>query len=203
MKHARAYHLLLVFLISSMMAGCAFVDQKVDLSYEKTVGAKGGAGDLTIAKPTEMQTLTKKGDNLWVIGTVKNTYGMRTADTVTDNNLGDWVVRALTHELTEAGYVISHVDKLPNNVQKGLDVTIIRVWVDQDAGFWTVGAISDVQFNVDIWRNGEKLKTLNLAGKADDRSMVGGTAETKGLSLKKALQAAMQQAVPEIIKTLE
>jgi len=30
-----------------------------------------------------------------------------------------------------------------------------------------------------------------------------GSAETKALSLKKALQAAMQQAIPEIITTVE
>ena len=194
--------LFVALLASASMAGCAFVDQKVDLSYERTVGAKGGAGDIMIAKPVEMQSLTKKGENVWVIGSVKNTYGVRTADTVTDNNLGDWVVRALTQELTDAGYLISHVDKLPPGIPKGLDVTVLRVWVDQDPGFWSVGAISDVQFNIDIWKNGTKVKTVNIAGKGDDRS-IAGTAETKGLSLKKALQAAMRQAVPELIRTLE
>jgi hypothetical protein len=127
---------------------------------------------------------------------------MKTADVITENNLGDWLVGALVQELSFAGYHTKTVSTLPNDVSKGLDLTILKVYVDQDPGFWTVGAISDVQFTVEIWKNGMKAKALNITAKGDERSMVG-SAETKGISFRKAMQAAMQQAVPAIIKTLE
>ena len=49
-------------------------------------------------------------------------------------------------------------------------------------------------FTVEIWKNGVKAKVLNIAAKGDERSMAG-TAEAKGISLRKAMQAAMQQAI--------
>lgn len=184
-----------------VFTGCAFIDQKVDMSYERIVNARGGSGEVLIAKPKEHQSLMKKS-NSWIVGTVKNTLGMKTADVITENNLGDWLVGALVQELSVAGYNAKTVSALPNDVSKGLDLTILKVYVDQDPGFWTVGAISDVQFTVEIWKNGMKAKALNIAAKGDERSMVG-SAETKGISFRKAMQAAMQQAVPAIIKTLE
>jgi ribosomal protein S5 len=105
-------------------------------------------------------------------------------------------------ELSFAGYNTKTVSELPNDVSKGIDLTVLKVFVDQDPGFWTVGAISDVQFMVEIWKNGVRVKSFNVVAKGDERSMAG-TAETKGKSLRKAMQAAIQQAVPEIIKTLE
>ncbi len=192
---------ILAGLVLLASASCAFVDQKVDLSYERTVNARGGSGEVFIAKPKEQHSLVKKS-NSWVIGTVKNTMGMKTADVVTENNIGDWIVGALVQELSFAGYNTRTVSELPNDASKGIDLTVLKVFVDQDPGFWTVGAISDIQFTVEIWKNGIKAKVLNIAAKGDERSMAG-TAETKGISLRKAMQAAMQQAVPEIIKTLE
>lgn len=184
------------------LTNCAFVDQKVDLSYEKVVNARGGSGEVFIAKPKNSHNLNRKPSGDWIIGTVKNTYGMKTADVITNNDIGDWIVGALMQELTFAGYSVKPVTELPNDVSKGIDLTVLKVFVDQDPGFWTVGAISDVQFMVEIWKNGVKIKSFNVAAKGDERSMAG-TAETKGVSLRKAMQAAMQQAVPEIIKTLE
>jgi len=184
-----------------VFTGCAFIDQRVDLSYERIVNARGGSGELFIAKPKEHQSLIKKSTS-WVIGTVKNTMGMKTADVITENDIGDWLVGALSQELSVAGYSIKTVSVLPNDVSKGLDLTILKVFVDQDPGMFTVGAISDVQFTVEIWKNSIMAKSLIIAAKGDERSMVG-SAETKGISFRKAMQAAMQEAVPAIIKTLE
>uniref|UniRef100_A0A7C4EK99 Lipoprotein n=1 Tax=Thermodesulfovibrio aggregans TaxID=86166 RepID=A0A7C4EK99_9BACT len=185
-----------------LLISCAFVDQKIDLTYERTVNAKGGSGEVFIAKPKNNTGLNKKPTGEWIIGTVKNTYGMKTADVVTSNDIEDWIVKALMQELSFAGYTVTPVIELPEDVPKGIDLTILKVFVDQDVGFWTVGAISDVQFTVEIWKNGVKVKIFNVIAKGDERSIVG-SAETKGISLRKALQSAMQQAVPEIIKTLE
>lgn len=181
---------------------CAFVDQKVDLLYERTVNARGGSGQIFIAKPKEHQRLTKKS-NTWVVGTVKNTLGMKTADVITESNIGDWLVGALVQELSVAGYDTKTVSVLPDDVTKGLDLTVLKVFVESDPGFWTFGAISDVQFTVEIYKNGSKAKALNIVAKGDERSAVGGSAWTKGISFRKAMQAAMQQVVPEIIRTLE
>ena len=94
---------------------------------------------------------------------------MKTADVITENDIGNWLVDALSQELSVAGYSIKTVSELPNDVSKGLDLTILKVYVDQDPGFTSVGAISDVQFEVEIWKNGIKAKALKIAAKGDER----------------------------------
>ena len=194
--------LIIAFLLScSTFLGCAFVDQKVDLTYERLLIASGGYGDLFIAKAKEQHNLERKGSGV-IIGTVKNTYGMKTADVVTFDNVGDWIVNALSQELSSAGYNVKTVLVLPSDVIRGLNVTVLRLYVDQDPGFWTVGAITDLHFIVKAWRNGSKIKSFTLVAKGDDRS-VAGSPKTKGISLRKALQSAMKQVVPEIVKTFD
>jgi len=194
--------ILLLITLALLLPSCAFVDQKVDLAYEAANIGTGGSGDVYIARPIDNITQDKNAKGQLIIGTVKNTYGIKTADVVTEDSVSDWIVNAFTQELSFAGYKVHPVESLPDEVSKGLQIFIFRVFVDQDPGFFTVGAISEVCYNVQIWKNGENIAQINVKGKGDERSAMG-SAETKGLSLKKALEASIQEAMPQIINALE
>lgn len=183
-------------------SGCAFVNQDVGLSYNPVVNASGGAGSLAIARP-DCVSIQKNGKGQFVIGTVRNGWGMKTADTVTSDSPGDWLALALKTELTRAGYDVVLLESVPAASPKALAITVNRVWVDHDMGFWTVGAAAEISFRLELFRNGQKVDVLAFRETAEPRSMVGGTAKQKGEALQTAMQACMYKAVPGIIRIME
>lgn len=185
-----------------LMSGC-MPDFKVDLTYDRVVNATGGSGAILIAKPKDVSNLGRLPSGEWVLGTVKGSFGGKKFDIVTPTNVGDWIVSALTQELSFAGYHVNTVTELPEGVLKGIDLTILKVSVNH-GGVWKLGAVSDVQFRVDIVEKGIKTKSFNVLATGDERTLlVGVGVKNVGISLRKAMQIGMQQAVPEIIKSVE
>ncbi len=127
--------LLALGLALACVPGCAFIDQRLDLAYERgTTAVPGrGSGIVAITKPTGPELDVKNGQA--IIGTVKNTYGMTTAKAIANTPVQEWIMGALSTELTGAGYQVQSLDSLPANCPRGVEVRIVKVWVDQDPGF--------------------------------------------------------------------
>lgn len=105
-----------IFLVAVMATACSHFDQRAGLTYEKTVNATGGSGELFIAKPIEKHNAVKKPSGMLILGAVKGTDRA----VVTKDSIGDWVMLALMKELYIAGYNVKAVSELPENVSKGL-----------------------------------------------------------------------------------
>jgi len=104
-------------------------------------------------------------------------------------------------ELETCGFEPHIMDELSPSVRRGIETRIVKVWVDQDPGFWTVGALGEIQFRMTLYRGVSKIKEFDVDGKGQgDRSIVG-DAGTKEESLRVALQACMKKAIPLIIET--
>jgi hypothetical protein len=177
-------------------AGCAFHDQSVALTYEPTAYEGRGAGEVSLVRPAEPELETKdsKGKTVVVIGNVKNTYGATTADAVTEQSLGEWVAGALELELSRAGYQPRIVDARPP-AGRSIEVTIVRAWVDQDPGFFTVGAIGNLILNVSLSEDGERSAEFLVESIGQgERGLMGG-AGTKGAALAVALRECMHEAM--------
>lgn len=200
----RSFSLIVFFLF--LISGCAFVDQRVTLTYSPINAAKGGHGDLFIVKSIDRLANTKK-DNSLVIGNVKDPgylggFGTwKTADVLTDDNVADWVTSAYITELNYAGYNVKAVNVFPDNLTKGIQITLNELFVNQDMGLTSIGAITDLKFTIDLYRDNKKIATLDVAAKGDRRGIYV-EAKSKGLSLKKALNSAIEQSVPKIIDML-
>ncbi len=195
----RRVALIVAFLL---LSGCAFIDQRVSLKY---MPEDGGATPPTSETPMTLLTrvnvavkLDRKADNSYVIGNVKNGYGMTTADTITSDNLDDWVVAALTAELQSRGFKIQRMDQFPSAFDAGVSLVINRVWVEQDAGFWTVGSITQIILLADLYSRGELVKKVSIEGAGDSRSIYSSSGDREE-SLQKAMRAVMAQLVPEIL----
>lgn len=166
------------------------MDQDVGLTYTPAVNETGGNGALSIARPDTV-SVHKNNKGQYVIGTVRNGWGMKTADTVTNDSPAGWIALALKTELDWAGYDVTLVESLSNSESKALKPSVDRVWVDHDMGFWTVGAAAEVSFRVKVMKYGQVADVIAVREEACPRSMVGGSASQKGQALQSAIQAAM------------
>lgn len=202
MKNLRPVALAILF-GAHLLAGCAFVDQRLDLTYEPVVRSPQGTGSVLLARPVVAGVPRRGGD--WLIGTARNAAGARTAEVLTGSDVGDWLNSALLRELTNAGYQVEPAAALPAGVRQGILVTITTLSVDDEiqVADRVAGARADLAFALELWRDGAKVKTLNIH--AQGGAQYGGffSPAQKSLALKKALQSAMQQAVPEIVGSFE
>ena len=189
--------LILLSIAFALTSGCAFQDQHAILKYKQIADVTGGGGTVVVAKPTGPEL--KLQDGKQVIGTVKNTLGMVTADVTSEHPVQEWVMTAMTTELTAAGYQVQPTEVLPGNCSRGVEVRLTKVWVDQDPGFWTVGAVANVQFRMALYANGNKVKEVDVEGTGQgSRSTIGHTG-TKESAMMTALQQAMKQAMPHVV----
>lgn len=197
----RVLFLSLTVTLALLATGCAFVDQRLTLKYLPP------STDTRPTRPTEVLLAVKMDTNLqrketsYIIGTVRNGYGIKTADAVTSDRIDDWVASAFSGELGRAGFTVRRLDVLPVESERGLQVIIRKLWVDQDPGFWTIGAITDLAFAMDIHARGKLLKSVVIEAKGDSRTMFA-TSSHKEESLQKALPAAMAQAVQHVTAAL-
>jgi hypothetical protein len=165
------------------------------------------AAESRTARPSEvlltvkMDTSLQRKETSYIIGTVRNGYGIKTADAVTSDRIDDWVASAFSGELGRAGYAVRRLEALPPDGGRGLQVVIRRLWVEQDPGFWTIGAITDLAFVMEIYTRGQLLKSVLIEAKGDSRTMFA-TSGHKEDSLQKALEAAMVQAMPHVTAAL-
>ena len=187
----------LTCILVSFGSGCAFTDQNAILKYTPVSDTTGGAGEVQVAKPTVSDMKLLKGKQ--VIGTVKNTLGMVTADVLSEYSVEEWFRSAVVAELGRAGYQAQTTETLPAACLRGVELAIIKAWVDQDPGFWTVGAVANVQFRLTLYSNGTRIKEILAEGTGQgSRSAIGHTG-TKESAMTTALQQAMKQAMPEIV----
>ncbi len=185
-------------------SGCALVDQKVPLSYKQAVADAHSdrGGSVKIEMPV-CQEFKQKKEGLYVIGNVKNTWGMKTADTVTDASVPQWIADALCTELKAAGFTPEIVDKLPVTAGPAVRTRVIKVWVEQDPGFWTVGAIGEVQLRMSVCRGDTIIKEFDVESKGQGPRGVFGDDVTKADSLRVALEICMKKVVPIVVETFK
>lgn len=186
------------FFLSGILIGCASVDQKVSLTYEKIVNAKGGSGKVLIAKPVEKFKAGKKTSGALILGVVKGTD----RDIVTSDRVGDWVTLAFFQELRAAGYEVETVFELPKDVSKGIVLTISELSTVQDMRVATAVTVSNMKLTVEAWKDGKVIKTFSYSG-FDEREALDTSADPITKSLRVTLQSIAQQAILDLIKVLE
>lgn len=206
MTKIRIKLILIGVLLILLLIGCAG-EYKIDLSYERIVNARGGSGEILIAKPKDEIPMRPSGQ--YIIGTYR--INVREIDIITDTNISDWVVSALEQELSASGYKPKMVLELPGNVSKGINIIISKVYLEKltkraEGGFPEPLIICDIELIIEIWKDGVKVRSLNIES-AGDKSEINifttSWKKEREIAAQEALQHAMQQAIPEIIKTLE
>ena len=185
---------LLLFLF--LMAGCASMEKRVDLTYEKSVNSSGGTGEIFIAQPTVRQGLKALPGGKWVIGKAGD------ADVVADNSPSGWILSAFAQELSAAGYDVKTVATLPPGVSKGVKPAIVALRADESSNVVTVITSTEVKLEAELWKDGRLIKTLS-AGAQDQEEGMDRSSEPIRSALEKTLRHAMEELIPDIVKGLE
>ena len=133
------------------VAGCALVDTKVNLNYEAPKATSATREAIVLEQPREVHGLDRNDQGRLIVGTVKNGFGVTTADVLTEDSIPKWITEALRAELAALGYPTMVGGKRSVRVK----CEILRVWVDSDPSFWSYGAIGEVDLRIEVHRGHE------------------------------------------------
>jgi hypothetical protein len=188
-----------------LLAGCAFGTRQPTLTYppasepaEKSVAdaavQPGSKNVQIVLKPFTDQRSDKK-----VVGTVRNAFGMRTAEVIPTNSVTDWVTQALGTELRNNGYTV--VSEMPAGAAQGtsavLSGEILNVFCDMYFSY--NGQVSLV---AKLSQDGKEVLNKHYAGEGSAGVAVAMTAESYAQSLALALSSALKQLVSDLDKSL-
>ena len=176
----------LVLLVVLSVSGCAFGTRRPLLTYTPVVPVSPPR-NIALYVETFKDERTEKN----VIGHVRNGWGLKTADVVTDTIIADWVTEALKSELGNGGYVV--VKDRTDLVAAG---EVLTVYCDSYMQYE-----GKVELGVVLKRNSEVLIDKKYLGKATNLNWAA-TAKSYGKTLEQSLQNVMKQIVTDINQKL-
>src|SRR5258705_2268471 len=114
-----------------VLSGCAFIDQKLSLKYTP----QGSTTPLAVTERVLLTTIVleasmQRKENSVVIGNVKNGYGVKTADAVTESKVDEWILGALAADLQRRGFLVRRGDGFPAEYEPVAPVSFRRLLVD-------------------------------------------------------------------------
>jgi hypothetical protein len=186
----------LLLILLAMVTGCASIEKRVDLTYERSANATGGSGEVFVAQPVMKQNLAALPSGRQVLGKAEDT------DVVIKESPANWLLSALKLELSAAGYDVKAVPTLPSGVSKGVQATMLALSANQSPKVLTVTTVTEVKVEAELWKNGQLIKTLTAGARNQEEGM-DRSPEPIRSALEKTLQRVMQELVPDIIKSLE
>jgi len=198
----RSLHLPVVLLIGFIMlttlSGCATVDQNIDLNYAPFDRSFGrNSGDIIVSR-VDAQKISKNSRGEWIVGSLNNVHGVHQADILSDRRVDDWITEALLLELKHAGYTVSYSAKIPSSTGLGILVSEINSLLRVNQGTVSADVRHELKFNVDIFLNGFKVKSLTVASRNSKTLPLSTSKEEKEKIMLQSLQDAVQQIIPEI-----
>ena len=193
-------------LVAALLAGCAFGTRQATLIYPPASGEGGQpvsqAPALREAKATRVfvETFRDERSDKNVVGTVRNGFGMRTADVVATNSVPGWVTQAITSELKNEGFVV--VDSTPGASSEANGVTvsgdILNVFCDMYMSY-----TGQVSFIAKVNGGNGELLNKHYAGEGSAGLAWAATAESYSQSLASALSAAVKKFIADFVARLQ
>lgn len=192
----RGSHVSLLLLLGCtlVLGGCAFGARNATLSYPPAAPAGAvsapGKGAIALAPIQDVRSDKKK------VGTVRNGFGMQTAEVVTADDIPKWIDGALRTELAAAGYqVVSAAGDPARGTTLSGDLS--HLWCD--AYFSYQG---EVTLAVRLRRDGRELLAKQYQGSGGAGMNWVASAEAYGQTLAVALADALRQLVADVDKAL-
>lgn len=181
------------------LGGCAFGSRQATLIYPPAPES----GQIPVAhaatSPKNVQIVimpfNDQRSDKSVVGTVRNTFGMRTADVVPVNSVTEWVSQALRTELQSNGYAVhsgTQGDR-PATPAAVISGDILNVFCDMYFNY--TGQVSLV---ARVSRGGKELFANHYTGEGSAGVAWGATAESFAQSLALALSSAIKKLVSDL-----
>jgi len=195
-----------IFVFIGLLGGCAFGTRQPTLIYPPAPepGATPVANAAPKSAPRDVQILLNpfvdERSDKKVVGTVRNGFGMRTADVVPTNSVADWVTQALKTELQNEGYTVnvaSAGDGSSKGANRVVSGEIRKVFCDVFFSY-----TGEVSLLVKVSRDGKEVLNKSYSGEGSAGTNWGATAESYSQSLALALAAALKPLLADLDKTL-
>jgi hypothetical protein len=189
--------------VLTITGGCAFVDQKIGLNYARPDQSPvRHSGEISVTRAAARPS-PRNGAGEWIVGSLNNVHGVHQADLLSDRSPEEWITDALLHELRQAGYTASYAESFPLAARHGLAVTGVSVFLTVNKGAVSAETRNELKFNIEVYRNGDRLKTFTVASRDDRIVPFNASKEEKERIMLQSLQDAMQSTLPEIIALID
>jgi hypothetical protein len=189
----------------ALLAGCAFGTRSPTLIYppksepDAVPAAHANAAPVRRNVQVVLNPFTDQRSDKKLVGTVRNAFGMRTADVIPTNSVSEWVTQAIRMELENNGYTV--VSKAPASGIPGTSVVvsgdILNVFCDMY--FTYTGQVALI---TRVNRGGKELLSKHYAGEGSAGLAVAMTGESYAQSLALALAAALKQFISDLSGSL-
>ncbi len=188
-------NLFLLCLSLLTMSGCAFGTRHVTLNPIKTSLSLDATG-----QNVYIEVIDKRNPSLKpVVGHVKNGYGMKTADVISDKEVSSWVKDSIVEELKRADAVILPDDK---NLDNKTSKIIVDVLVCYAQAYWNYGG--EVSVVVTVKKdNKDIIKEKNYTGKATLGTNWGARAASYQEVLELAMEDMLQKLMSDLIAAIK
>jgi len=186
-----------------LLTGCAFGTRQPTLTYPpKAESGETGvahAASAPAAKPVTivLRKFTDQRSDRRVVGTVRNGFGMKTADVVPTNDVADWVTEAIRSELQSSGYTVLDAAAETDPVSAVVSGEILNVYCDMYLSY-----TGQVSLLARVSRGEKELFNRHYAGEGSTGLAWAGTADSYNQSLALALAEALHKFVPELNQQL-
>lgn len=140
---------LLVYVISTLLTGCALTTDHIDLVYVPQLGVSQLIDAASIL--VGVQVNDQRQDKSNRVSSKKNGYGMEMAPILANEDVTITIRRAIEQELQARGFVIS------NKALVSIIVDLSRFWNDHKMGFFAGDAIADLNMSVIVKNNNGNL----------------------------------------------
>lgn len=187
-----------------LLAGCAFGTRQATLIYPPATqpgeSSVAHAAERTAVPPRDVRVIlgpfADKRSDTKTVGTVRNGFGMRTAEVVPANSVPDWVLQALSKELKDNGYTVvgsAATNDTPASKNIVVSGEILNVFCDMYFSY-----TGQVSFIARVSKNGKEILNKHYAGEGSAGVAWAGTGESYAQSLALALAAALRQFISDL-----
>jgi len=191
---------MLLFLLITQIAGCAFGTRYVhltyppdhDIAYEKLESsAPNELVPVSVNILLEVRDARPDGSP---VGNIRNTVGMDTASAISDDNVVIWVQDAITMELAQLGYeVADHRYSDAGASGYALTTDITKIYCDVYAMY-----DGEVTLNATLTRQSGESISREFAAKVVSGMSFASSANGIEASIAEALQSAIRQMLLEL-----
>jgi len=187
--------------LGAALGGCSAQDQRMSLTYDATKAKASVNGPVVfVLRPIEAHGLPTNPAGMRIMGQVVSSSGERRADVLCQDNISNWVGKAVAGEMRAAGFNTSLQDAARKGASAvATEITEISTLTDTK---WSSNEVrAKVRLNFDVTREGQPAGEFESVGEAKvDRA--GTLPKNMNEALESALKDAVQKANPKFAEML-
>lgn len=183
--------LIFIFLLGTVLSSCAFGDRRVLLDYQSSLPSLSGAA--TVKQEVVVLPFQDERAEKFIIGDVRNNWGMKTADVLAKNDVTTWITQAVENELGRAGFQVRHEGAEDRGEALQISGSVLRVYCTAMLSYE-----AEIQFQVKVEKTGKEVMTKVYSGGGGGGLNFAMTSKSYGEALNEALSRAVRSFVNEL-----